>query len=368
LDRVVGHLDLDYFFAQVEEVENPAIKERPVIVCVFSGRTEDSGVVSTANYKAREFGVNSGMPIVLAKKKLQGKGRDPVVIKMDHEKYEVISNRIMQTVGERVDILEQAGIDEAFFDLTASTNGDYLMARDRAKEIKRLILRDERLTCSIGIGRSKVVAKIGSDLAKPAGLTVVLPKSTETFLGPLPVTKLYGVGPKTASVLEEMKLRTMGQLSWANPVNLEERLGRKLAAYLLAASRGTDDDPVVAGLEPTQYSRIVTLKRNTRDAPEAFAQLSEGVGYVHNKLGEASKSFRTLTAIGILTDLSTHTKSKTFEAPVKDLATIRENAMELFRELSESVQKDFRRVGLRVSGLVDDEDQKSLSEFLRPAG
>jgi DNA polymerase IV (archaeal DinB-like DNA polymerase) len=365
LERVIGHFDLDYFFAQVEEVQNPSIKGRPVVVCVFSGRTEESGVVSTANYTARALGVNSGLPIVLAKKKLQGK--DAVVVRMDHEKYKSISSRVMQAVEERVDILGQTGIDEAFFDLTSSTKGDFKEAGLVAQGIKESIFRDEGLTCSIGLGRSKVVAKLGSDLAKPGGLNVVLPESTETFLAPLPVTKLYGVGPRTASALGELGVKTIGDLSAADPLNLEDRFGKKLAAYLLAASTGRDDSPVLGGLEPTQYSRIVTLKRDTRDPGEVLAQLSDGIDSIGAKLGAAAKSFRTVTAIGIFTDLSMHTKSKTFDTPVNNSSTIRESASGLFTELGLAVAMDFRRVGIRVSGLVDSEDQKSLSEFLHPA-
>ena len=363
--RVIGHLDLDYFYAQVEEVEDPSLKSRPVIVCVFSGRTEDSGVVGTANYIARGLGVHSGMPIVQAKRKLQDK--DPAIIRMDHEKYEVVSARIMETVSDGVDILEPTGIDEAFFDVTSSSGGDFERARLLAQKVKDSVLQNERLTCSIGLGRSKVVAKLGSDMAKPNGLKVVLPSDTESFLGPLPVTRLYGVGPKTTAALEQIKVGTVADLSRANPSELERLLGRKLAAYLLAASTGTDDDPVRGDLEPTQFSRIVTLKRDTKDASEVIPQLSEGVEHLVSKLRASGKSFKTLTAIAILTDLSTKTKSRTFESPASDADTIRDGCTVLFQSLSESVTREFRRAGIRVSGLSSTADQSSLSEFLQPA-
>ena len=355
---------MDYFYAQVEEVENPTLRGRPVIVCVFSGRTEESGVVSTANYKAREFGVRSGMPIVQAKKRLEG--RDPEVIRMDHEKYEVISNKVMEEIGQMVDVLEPAGIDEAFFDMTDSTKGDYSRARRLAESIKSAIIRSENLTCSIGIGRSKVVAKLGSDMAKPGGLTIVPPETTGPFLAPLDASKLYGVGPKTTSALEEMGIRTIGELAETSPPELERRFGRKFGGYLLAAATGTDTDPVVAGLEPTQFSRIVTLRRDTKDAKEVAEQLAEGVQSIHGKLTSSGKSFKTVTAIAILTDLTTKTKSKTFETAISDLTLIRETMSELFDELSRNAGKEFRRAGVRVSGLENVEDQTSLSEFIRP--
>ena len=365
MPKVIGHVDLDYFYAQVEEVENPSLKGRPVIVCVFSGRTEDSGVVSTANYKARGFGVHSGMPIVQAKKRL--KGHDPEVIRMDHEKYEAISNRIMEELGQMVDVLEPTGIDEAFFDITNSTGGDYTRARRLAESIKAAIMKSENLTCSIGIGRSKVVAKLGSDMAKPGGITVISPGTTKSFLEPLDASKLYGVGPKTTTALEEMGIRTVGELAKTSPTELERRFGRKFGGYLLAAATGTDADPVVAGLAPTQFSRIVTLGRDTRDPKEMTEQLSEGVQYIQGKLTSSGKSFKTVTAIGILADLSTRTKSKTFETAVSDLTLIRETVPALFDELSRTAGKEFRRAGIRVSGLEDVENQTSLPEFLRPA-
>jgi len=366
LPRVIGHIDLDYFYAQVEEVEKPSLKGRPVIICVFSGRTEDSGVVSTANYEARAFGVHSGMPIAQAKKKLEA--QNPEVIRMEHEKYEVISGRIMEDLGRMVDTLEPTGIDEAFFDITDSTGGDYARARMSAESIKGAIMRNEHLTSSIGIGRSKVVAKLGSDVAKPGGLMVVSPEATESFLSPLDASRLYGIGPKTTSVLEEMGIRTVGDLAKADPSELDRRFGRKFGGYLLAAATGSDTDPVVAGLEPTQFSRIVTLRRDTRDAKEVVEQLSEGVQYLHGKLSRSGKSFRTITAIGILTDLSTKTRSKTFETAVSDPSLIRGTVPTLFDELSRTVGKEFRRAGVRVSGLEDIENQTSLSEFLRPVG
>lgn len=365
MTRVIGHIDLDYFYAQVEEVEDPSLRQRPVIVCVFSGRTEDSGVVATANYKARGFGVHSGMPIVQAKKKLEGK--DPAVVRMDHEKYEAVSSRIIESLEQMVDVLEPTGIDEAFFDITTSTGGDYAKARKAAEAIRASIFEAEHLTCSIGVGRSKVVAKLGSDTAKPNGLTVIDPGSTEAFLSPLQVTKLYGVGPKTSATLAEMGIATVAQLANALPSELEKRFGRKLGAYLQAAASGTDDDPVVRGLEPTQFSRIVTLKRDTRDPLEALSQLEAGVEHVHSKLISSSMTFKTVTAIGVLTDLSTKTKSRTFEAPVKDITILRETTRELLQDLSQSVEGDFRRVGVRVSGLAGMEDQRSLSEFVGTA-
>ena len=363
MPRVIGHLDLDYFYAQVEEVENPAIKTRPVLVCVFSGRTEDSGVVSTANYRAREAGVKSGMPITLAKRKLQG--MDLVIVRMERSKYESVSERVMELVRTKVDVLEKTGIDEAFFDLTRSSNGDYKSASETAGLIRVSILEEEHLTCSVGLGRSKVVAKLGSDTAKPAGLMVVPPESTESFMGGMAVTKLYGVGPKTGKTLEELGIRSIADLAHADPATLERAFGRKTTAYLHAAANGIDDDQVKESQTPTQFSRIITLKNDTTDAEEVMAQLSDAEDDLRDKLISTNTSFRTLTAIAVLTDLSTKTRSKAFEVPVNNLSSVKGSALELFGQLSDTADREFRRVGIRVSDLEGNQDQSSISEFLR---
>jgi DNA polymerase IV (DinB-like DNA polymerase) len=358
---VIGHVDLDYFYAQIEEVQDPSIKGKPVLVCVFSGRTEDSGVVSTANYEARKLGIGSGMPIVLAKKKL--KGVAGVIIPMHREKYEAVSEEIMRLVGGRVDVLEQTGIDEAFFDITKSSNGDYSAARNTAAGIKAAILNSQGLTASIGLGRSKIVAKMASDFVKPDGLTVVTPDSTMDFLVPLPVIKLYGVGPKTSQVLEELKIHTIGDLATSALIDLEPRFGRKVSTYLLQAAKGEDEDPVTERQETTQFSRIITLKQNTNEANAAFNELIPAIEELHQRLLSKGVSFRTLSAIGILTDLSTRTKSRTFESPAESLLARKNEILTLLQELTGTVDKELRRVGIRVSGLSDTENQTSLTQF-----
>jgi DNA polymerase IV (archaeal DinB-like DNA polymerase) len=357
---VIGHLDLDYFYAQVEEVADPALKGRPVVVCVFSGRTEDSGVVSTANYVARDFGVRSSMPISLAKKKLEGK--NPVLIKMEREKYENVSERIMELVRTEVDVIEQTGIDEAFFDITRKTSEDYSMAKSLGVALKTDILRTERLTCSVGIGKSKVVAKIASDYKKPDGLTVVTPESTIRFLRPLPVTKMYGVGPKAARTLEAAGIKTLGDLA-SSPVEvLGSHFGRKMGIYLHRAATGDDEEPVEER-ETTQFSRIVTLKNDTLVPELAFAELLPAIDDLHSKLVAKGSSFRVVSVIGVLTDLSIKTRSYTFERPINDLGLLREESRRLLVELAGSVPREFRRVGVRVSGLAEMGSQTSITAY-----
>ena len=361
MSRIVAHFDLDYFYAQVEEVQDPSIRERPVIVCVFSGRTADSGVVSTSNYVARALDVRSGMPIVVAKKRLEGK--NPAIFKMDRPKYERVSERVMDVLRGQTDVVEQTGIDEAFLDLTKSSGGSFPAAVTICQGIKSSVLEKERLTCTIGIGTSKAVAKIASDFAKPDGLKSVPPESTSNFLFPLPVAKLSGVGPKTEGILKALGISTLEQLAKAPVQDLEAVLGRKLAAYLASAAKGEEDDPVVLNQGRTQMSKILTLKQDTRDPAEISGQLGQAVQELHEKILESGKSFRVLTFIGIMTDLDLRTKSRSFESPIMDIETMRDGLSKLVAELVESTPKSFRRAGVRLSDLREAADQKSLSEF-----
>jgi nucleotidyltransferase/DNA polymerase involved in DNA repair len=208
-----------------------------------------------------------------------------------------------------------------------------------------------------------MVAKMASDFVKPDGLTIVTPESTVGFLRPLPVLKLYGVGPKTAEALGALGIRTIGELADFDVGSLQERLGRKTAVYLHAAASGEDEEPVVERQGATQFSRIITLKKNTKDADEAFNELLPAMEDLHQRLVSKGISFRTLSTMGVLTDLSVKSKSKTFENPVEDLSALKGDVRGLLQGLANSADREFRRVGIRVSELSSKEDQTSLTQF-----
>ena len=364
LPRIIGHLDLDYFYAQVEEVENPSLKKVPVIVCVYSGRSEDSGVVSTANYKAREHGVRSGMPIIVAKRKLAE--IEAVFLPVKHEKYEQVSERVMELIKPRVDALEQTGIDEAFFDITRVSGENFDSAVALARSIKEVILQELGLSCTIGIAPNKVVAKIASDFRKPDGLTSVKPEEVKNFSSGLPIDKLYGVGTKTAEILRGREIRTIGELADAKLELLEELFDRKLARYFHLASNGVDEEPVVERGEATQISRIITLEQDSRDVQKIYEQLTPAIEDVLKKSVERKASFRSIAIIAILTDLSIKTRNKTLEMPTNDSSTLRKAVLVLLGELLNDFDKELRRVGVRVSGFTSLANQGSLLEYVKP--
>lgn len=361
LTRVIGHLDLDYFYAQVEEIEDRSLKNLPLVICVFSGRTETSGVVSTANYEAREMGVRSGIPITVAKKRLEGTGAK--FIPMDRGKYETYSGRVMEIIKERVDTMEQTGIDETFFDITKKSGENYGAAISIAEDIKLAVFGQEKLTCSVGIAPNKVAAKLASDFKKPDGLTVISPEQLKTFMDPMPVEKLYGVGPKSALMLKELRVATIGELAAMNLESLERVFDRRLSVYLRNSARGLDDEPVVYNTEVKQISRIITLKQNSGHAQIVMEQFSPVIEDLHTKILDRGVFFRSVSVIGILTDLSIKTKSKTMEAPSNDLQSLKRVVTELLASLlGEGIE--LRRVGARVSDFSEARSQSSLSEYL----
>jgi DNA polymerase IV (DinB-like DNA polymerase) len=361
LTRLVGHLDLDYFYAQVEELENPSLRGLPVLVCVYSGRTEESGVVSTANYVARELGVRSGIPIAFAKKRLAG--REAAFIRIDREKYEGYSERVMGVLRESVDVMEQTGIDEAFFEITKRAGGDFEAGSRIASEIKLRILRRERLTCSVGIAPNKVAAKLASDFKKPDGLTVVRPSDLRGFMGPMPVDRLYGIGAKTAGALQEIGVATVDDLARVDVATLGDLFGQKLAVYLHNSATGEDDEPVKERGPATQISRIITLKRDSGSADEIVPQLVPALDDVRARVVEKGLFFRSVSVIGILSDLSVRTRTKTLETPTSEPSELRRAASELLISLVGD-HGALRRVGIRVGDFQGSREQSSLSEFL----
>ena len=194
--RIVMLVDLDYFFAQCEELRHPELKNKPVVVGIYSGRTEESGAVSTANYVAREYDVKSGIPLYLAKKRLEG--TEAVFLPADHEYYERVSSRIMDLLRSCADTFEQVSIDEAYLDVTKKVDVNYASAVELAEQLKAEAIKQVKISFSVGIGPNKIMAKIACDFQKPDGLTVVRPDEIEQFLKPLPVNRLLGVGRKTS--------------------------------------------------------------------------------------------------------------------------------------------------------------------------
>jgi DNA polymerase IV (archaeal DinB-like DNA polymerase) len=365
--RVIICVDMDAFYAQCEEKRNPSLKGRPVVVCVYSGRTEESGAVSTANYLARSLGVHSGMPIYQAKRILHNHP-EAIFPGVDHRYYSEVSDRIMESLRARSDQFEQMSVDEAYLDVTTRVDGDFDRGMELSTEIKHMILTQEGLTCSVGIAPNKLVAKMAADSKKPDGRTLIKPEEVTTFLSPMPVGKLYGVGVKTEARLRELGIKTIAQLAEYEASKLTEIFGRNHGTYLHKAALGIDEEVVTSDYERKQIGRIVTLKENSRDSAEILPILENLAEDLHRSARSEGVRFRSVGVTAIMEDLSTHSKSKTLPVDSEN----REEIITVSRELlplllTEIPDLTIRRIGLRLSGLSKISGQTPLTDFLTQA-
>jgi DNA polymerase IV (DinB-like DNA polymerase) len=363
MSRMVMHIDFDYFFAQCEEIRNPSLKTRPVVVCVFSGRTEDSGVVSTANYVARKHGARSGIPIKLAKARLAAVA-DAIFLPLDPSYYSEISDAAMSIISSRVEKMERVGIDECYIEVSEAKQ-DTAAAIVLAQEIRAAMLSETRLTCSVGVAPNKLVAKIASDMNKPDGLTVIEPDAAAYAISALKVGTIPGVGPKTAARLQEMQIETVGQLAGIDLFKLTEMFGRKTGTYIYNAARGDDESPVIDSGERKQISRIVTLKKDAEASAEMYNELYSLCQSVLEKAAGKSLSFRTVSVMLILDNLDQVSRSKSLKFHSTGLESLSSTARSLLDEAMAGPDKvKVRRLGVHISDLQKSTGQNTMSEFM----
>jgi DNA polymerase IV (DinB-like DNA polymerase) len=284
---------------------------------------------------------------------------------MNHLYYEQVSDRIMDLLRAHGDAFEKTGIDEAYLDVSARTNLSFDSAREAALEIKKQVFTREQITCSIGVAPNKVVAKIASDQKKPDGLTIVKPEDVRGFLSSLPVGRIPGVGRKAEEKLSQLKVSTIADLEALSPMVLIDAFGKNLGAYYYNASRGEDEEPIKEREQPTQFSRIATLKQNTRELQEILSLLTELSSSVATKMQNNLMTGKSVAIIVILTDLSIHSRSKTLESPTSEKTTIENAAKELIEDFLQSMPNaTLRRIGVKVSSLAKRKGQTDISKFL----
>jgi len=373
--RIIAHLDMDAFFASVEERDTPQWKGLPVVVGSDPQGGKGRGVVSTANYKAREYGIHSALPITKAWQFSQwAKQRgepEAIFVEPDIEKYARVSEKIIEIVksvliqfhenGSRgvpqegfSAAIEQASIDEMYLDLSSAKN--YKEAIVICKKIKEEIKKKEKLTCSIGIGPNKLVAKIASDMKKPDGLTVVEEKSVLGFLENMPIRKIPGIGPKTETKFHGFGIVLIKDLRKLTEKELKEKFG-KCGGDMYYKSRGIDDSPVVEEHEIKSIGEQETFLKNTLDPNFIVGRLTAMCENIIKRMKEDGfKGFKTIVITVRFAGFETKNRSHTLEKPADSLDKLKREALKLlmpfFDKRENPGNKLIRLIGVRVEKLT----------------
>jgi DNA polymerase IV len=331
---------MDAFFAAVELLRNPQLKGLPLVI---GGRGDPTrrGVVATASYEARKFGVHSAMPLRTAHKLCP----ECVFLAVDYAEYSRMSRMVKAILRRFSPLMQDVGIDEAYLELTGSERP----VHDVACEIKRCVREETGLTCSIGVACNKRLAKIASDMNKPDGLTMIGSADLEARVWPLGVRKVPGIGPKTEERLAAMGIRTIGELAAIAADALIERFGQSYGWFLYQASHGIDERPLVTHWEPKQRSRERTFQQDTADwqtIARRLAELSRGVA---DDLKEDGYLGRTIGIKIRFADFETHTRDKTLPAPTRDPLVIRKAVFECLGRVR--LDRRVRLLGVRVGEL-----------------
>jgi DNA polymerase-4 len=354
--RRILHVDMDAFFAAVEQLRRPDLRGQPVVVG-GSGNPHSRGVVSTASYEARAFGIHSAMPLRVAHRKCP----HAIFLPVDFEAYLAVSRTILTILRTYTPLVEPLSLDEAFLDVSTRPETPRALAED----IRRAIVAQTGLTASIGIGPNKLLAKIASGLHKPDAITEITAETAPQVLADLPSTVLWGVGPKTGARLEAaLGVRTVADLRRVSLQALQDLLGPRWGESLYRVCRGEDDSPVVTEWEPKSLSRETTYQYDVRRRDKIVETISALANEVAEELRDDGYRGRTVTVKIRYHDFQTHTRAQTLPEPTDDVATIRTMAVALLDRFV--LDRSVRLVGVRISGLAKPEAARHRTALPRP--
>ncbi len=344
-ERTVAHLDMDAFYASVELRRRPELRGKPVVVCGSGPRA----VVTTASYEARKLaGIHSAMPAAVARRRLP----DAVYIQPDFAAYREASGQVMATLRANAETVEVVGLDEAYVDLTGIFSPKTTMRRIAAE-----IHEETELTCSIGISENRMLAKITSELGKPAGLVVLShEEALERFAGESPGL-IPGIGPKSVAKLEAMGIRTLADLRAQDPAALERTFGPRQGRWLHARANLIDDTPVVVEHETKSQSAETTFDTDVAERAAMESHVSQLAEELCRRLRKRDLAGRTIGIKVRLDDWTNVTRSHTLEAPTDDPAVVGTVALDLLRAYDPP--RPVRLLGVRVAGFAGEDDQRS---------
>lgn len=355
--RTIVHVDMDAFFAAVEQHDNPDVRGKPVVVGADPKAGRGRGVVCAASYEARKFDIHSALPISLAYKRCP----HAIFIRPRMSRYCEVSNQIMDILTNFSPVIEPISIDEAFLDCTG-TEKLFGPPLELGKAIKMRIFEQTGLTASVGIASNKSIAKIASDLKKPDGLTICPFGEEKKFLAPLPVSKLWGAGKKTVQYLHTLGIFTIGDLADLPAMDIEKKLG-KSGVYLWQLANGIDDRIVETEWEVKSISEEITFEKDTDNAEILEKTILDLSDQVARRTRRENKVGKTITLKIRLEGFETHTRSTTLQLPVNDMFSIRDAALKLLRTFNRGTKK-VRLLGVRISNLSMEENQDYKERLL----
>ena len=356
--RIIAHVDMDAFYAAVEERNHPELRGRPIVVGADPKGGAGRGVVTAASYAARKYGIRSALPISRAWRLAEAARRrgepEAVFVRDDRAAYREASKGIMRLIAEGADAFEAASIDEAYVDLSALETLDRAEAHVRA--LKARIRDADGLTCSVGVGPNKLVAKIASDHRKPDGLTVVAPDDVAAFLAPMSVRVIPGVGPKTEAFLRERKIATVAELRSVEAARLAEWFGRS-GADLSRKAWGQSDDPVSSDWERKSVGEQETFEVDSLDPEFVLARARALAREVFRRLvADGFQAFRTVTVTVRYTGFVTVSRAHTGPAPWRTAEELEAEAVRLLEPFFDAREnpkgKKIRLIGVRVEKLA----------------
>jgi DNA polymerase-4 len=331
---------MDAFFAAVEQKRRPELIGKPVVIG-GSGDPTKRGVVATASYEARKFGIHSALPLKTAYSLCPR----AVFLPVDYEAYARESQKVKIILRSVTPAMEDVGIDEAFLDISEIDK----VSDDISQSIKKVIRDETDLTCSIGIAPNKLLAKIASDMDKPDGLTVIMPEDILSILKPLPVRRLWGIGPKTEKYLKDVGIETVGELASLQMEALVDSFGPSYGNYLYHASRGIDDSPLITDWEPKSISRETTFQKDMASWQFIAKTLADLTKEVVTDMKDSSFKARTVTVKVRFSDFETVTRATTIPHATDREDEIRKAAFASLKRVE--IKKRVRLIGMRASHL-----------------
>jgi DNA polymerase-4 len=340
---IVAHLDLDAFFAAVEELEQPELRTKPLVV---GGDPHGRGVVATANYVARRFGIHSAMPCAEALRRCPA----AIFLRPRHRLYKAYSQTVWSAVREVTPTVERTGMDEGYLDV-GEVAPDFGRARAVAEAVQAAVRGATSLSCSLGVASSKVVAKIASDRRKPGGVTVVPRGREAAFLAPFDVRRLPGVGPRAEERLRASSIETIGALAALPDQQLRRLLPGKLGPLLRDRARGIDPRGLELDSEPVSISAEETFAHDVSERERLYEELRRMAERVAERLAAAGQTGRTVTTKVRYPDFSIRSRSATLPVGTDDGGRIAELACTLLDRALTDRPGALRLVGVAVSGL-----------------